>query len=153
VSITKGFDTKFILNDRIDLCILSDADGVHLGQDDISARDARKLLPEGKIIGLSTHNIRQAEEALKANPDYIGFGPIYQTPTKLKPDPVVGCASLQQVLNFAHVPVVAIGGIDDTNIHNVTNVGAKNVCMVRYLMECEDLEERIVKIKSLLPPV
>jgi thiamine-phosphate pyrophosphorylase len=81
-SVTKGTDTKFIINDRIDLCLLSDADGIHLGQDDISFKDAKALLPKDSIIGLSTHNLEQVQNALALNPDYIGFGPIYKTPTK-----------------------------------------------------------------------
>ena len=144
-SITKNSDTKFIINDRVDICLLAGADGVHLGQDDISFADAKRLLPLDKIIGLSTHDLTQATEALKLDPDYIGFGPIYATPTKRKPDPVVGCELLSEVLKIATIPVIAIGGIDDTNIQNVIIAGAKNICMVRYFMETEELEERIKK--------
>ena len=147
-SITTGSQTKFIINDRLDLCLLSDADGIHLGQDDFSYHDVKRLLPPDKLIGLSTHDMNQVNEALALKPDYIGFGPVYQTPTKTKPDPVVGTELLRQVLKIATIPVIAIGGIDDTNIHEVVAVGAQNVCMVRYFMNCTDLEERINKIKE-----
>lgn len=149
-NIVKGTDTKFIMNDRIDIAILSDADGVHLGQDDISITDARKLLGNDKIIGLSTHSISQAREALSHKPDYIGFGPIYPTPTKVIADPTVGTSLLKEVLIFADVPVVAIGGIDEKSAINVIQAGAKTICAVRYLMESEDFEKRIQHIQSIL---
>jgi thiamine-phosphate pyrophosphorylase len=149
-SITKNSETKLIINDRADICLLADADGIHLGQDDISISDAKKILPSDKIIGLSTHNIAQAKTALALKPDYIGFGPVYATPTKRKPDPVVGCQMLSQVLQMADIPVIAIGGIDDTNIHNVINAGAKHICLVRYFMQSHDLAERIDSIRNKL---
>lgn len=149
-NIVRGTETKFIMNDRIDIAILSDADGVHLGQDDISIIDARRLLGNDKIIGLSTHSIAQAREALTHNPDYIGFGPIYPTPTKIIADPTVGTELLKEVLCFANVPVVAIGGIDEKSAINVIQVGAKTLCAVRYLMESKDIEKRIQHIQSML---
>lgn len=155
VSITKNSETKFIINDRIDLVLLSDADGVHLGQDDLNIESARKLLPKDKIIGLSTHNLKQAEIALLSNPDYIGFGPVYKTPTKKIPDPVLGTTQIAELLKLQtkmnnHIPFVAIGGIDENNIQEVLNSGAKNLSLVRYLMESENLESRINQIKSLI---
>ena len=149
-SITKASATKFIINDRADICLLSDADGVHLGQDDISFPDIKRILPDDKVIGLSTHNFEQATSALSLNPDYIGFGPVYKTPTKQKPDPVVGCENLKHIISISQRPVVAIGGIDESNIHEVLAAGAKNVCMVRYFMESRDLENRIKKINELV---
>ena len=149
-SITKNSETKFIVNDRIDICLLSDADGLHLGQEDISFLDAKSLLPKNKIIGLSTHNTEQAKTAINFNPDYIGFGPVYKTPTKQKPDPVTGCKKLKEVISITELPVVAIGGIDDTNILEVAKSGAKNICMVRYFMSTPDFEEKIIKIKELM---
>ncbi len=149
LKITKNTNTKFIINDRADLAYISDADGVHLGKDDIPYKEARKLLPK-KIIGLSTHSILQAKKALSQNPDYIGFGPIYKTPTKKIPDPVVGTKLLTEVLSFSNIPVVAIGGIDETNLDKVINAGAKTLCPVRYLMNYKDLEKRILFIKNKL---
>jgi thiamine-phosphate pyrophosphorylase len=146
--ITKGTQTRFIVNDRVDIALLCNADGVHLGQGDVSIEDARQLLPAGKIIGLSTHSVEQAREAIAHHPDYIGFGPVYKTPTKKVPDPVVGTALLQQVVGFSPVPVVAIGGIDMQTLPSVLAAGAKNICCVRYLMETENLEERILKLKA-----
>ena len=149
-NIVRGSQTKFIMNDRVDIAILADCDGVHLGQDDISIQDARQLLGEEKIIGLSTHSLEQARAALAQNPDYIGFGPIYPTPTKVIADPTVGPSLLSEVLKFADVPVVAIGGIDQNTTVEVVAAGAKTLCAVRYLMESEDLAARIDVINGLL---
>ncbi len=147
-SITKNSETKFIVNDRVDICLLSNADGVHLGQEDLPCDEVVKILPKDKIVGISTHNIEQAKQALLQNPDYIGFGPIYKTPTKEKPDPVVGCNLLKEVLTIANKPVVAIGGIDEDNIDEVLTSGAKNLSLVRFLMNTHKFEERIIIIKE-----
>jgi thiamine-phosphate pyrophosphorylase len=149
LKITRGTGTKYIINDRADLALFADADGVHLGQDDISFEQARQLLPN-KIIGLSTHSILQAKEALAKNPDYIGFGPVYPTPTKAIADPAVGTDLLNEVLSFSKVPVVAIGGIDDTNLDTVLQTGAKTLSVVRYIMNHKDLEQRIQFIQKKL---
>jgi thiamine-phosphate pyrophosphorylase len=141
-SITKGTATNFVVNDRPDIAVICDADVLHLGQDDISIEDARKVVGNMKI-GISTHSIAQAKEALEKNPDYIGFGPIYPTNAKAKPDQPVGIEQLKQVLEFANVPVVAIGGIFPENMEQVIAAGAKNIAMVRYFMQTKELDQRI----------
>ena len=100
------------------------------------------------ITGLSTHNLSQLKQAIKLKPSYAGFGPVYKTPTKANPDPVVGINMLKQALKMANVPVVAIGGIDETNIEPVLAAGAKNVALVRYFMQTKELQQRIKHIKS-----
>ncbi|MCK9330268.1 MAG: thiamine phosphate synthase [Candidatus Cloacimonetes bacterium] len=147
-SITKDSETNLIINDRVDICMLSDADGVHLGQDDLPYDEAIKIMPKGKIIGLSTHNLEQAKQALIHNPDYIGFGPIYKTPTKENPDPVVGCNLLKEALGIVNIPVVAIGGIDENNLEEVLKTGTNNLSLVRYLMNTDKFEERLINIKE-----
>ena len=148
-SITKGTSTNFVVNDRPDIAAICEADYLHLGQDDISVEDARKVVGTMKI-GLSTHSIEQAKEALSKTPDYIGFGPVYPTITKAKPDKPVGTKQLQQVLEFSNVPVVTIGGIFPNNIESVINVGAQNIAMVRYFMQTHDFEKRLHEIQFLL---
>lgn len=150
MKITSGTNIKFIINDRADIAKIVDADGVHLGQDDLTLAEAKSILGEGKIYGLSTHSLEEAKEALAQNPNYIGFGPVYPTPTKAKADPAVGLDNIQEVVSTSPVPVVVLGGIDETNLQKVINAGAKNICLVRYLMNCTDLEERIIKIKNRL---
>ncbi len=148
-SITKGSETRFVINDRADIALLCEADYLHLGQDDITIEDARKIVGDMKI-GLSTHSIEQAKEALTKNPDYIGFGPIYPTNAKAKPDKPVGTEQLKEVLSFAKIPVVAIGGIFPENIDEVIGAGARNIAMVRYFMQTSDFEQRVNEINQQL---
>ncbi|OQC48488.1 MAG: Thiamine-phosphate synthase [Bacteroidetes bacterium ADurb.Bin035] len=147
--ITRDTYTNFVINDRPDIAMICEADYLHLGQDDIPIEEARKIVGNMKI-GLSTHSIKQAKDALSKKPDYIGFGPIYPTNTKAIPDKPVGVDQLKEVLQFSDVPVVAIGGIDNSNIINVINTGAPNVALVKYLMQTNDLEKRIIEIKKLI---
>lgn len=144
--ITSTSPTKFIINDRADIAKIVDADGLHLGQDDLTLQEAKSIFGEDKIYGLSTHSLEQARIAIAQNPDYIGYGPIFPTPTKSKPDPAVGLSNLRQLVDSSPIPVVAIGGIDETNVEEVIYKGAQNISLVRYFMESENLEERILKI-------
>jgi len=141
-SITKGSETRFVMNDRPDLAVLCDADVLHLGQDDMPLEEARKIVGD-MPIGLSTHSIEQAKRALELDPMYIGFGPIFPTNAKAKPDAPVGTEKLSEVLQFAQVPVVAIGGLFPENIEQVVKAGAQNIALVRHFMQTCDLEARI----------
>jgi len=145
LAVTDGTNTGFVINDRADLAYICGADCLHLGQGDISLSDARKICRERvSEFGLSTHNPEQVKEAVRQKPDYIGFGPIFPTPTKKKPDPATGTEFIKEAIKLAgNIPVVAIGGINAQNISEVLNAGAKNICMVRYLMETADLEKRV----------
>lgn len=148
-SITKGTSTNFVVNDRPDIAAICDADYLHLGQDDMPIEDARKIVGNMKI-GLSTHSIEQAKEALSQNPDYIGFGPIYPTNAKAKPDKPVGTEQLKQVLGFSNVPVIAIGGIFPENINQVIEAGAKNIALVRHFMQTEEFDKRVIELNELI---
>jgi thiamine-phosphate pyrophosphorylase len=147
--IVRGTTTSLVLNDRSDLAAIIGAAGYHLGQDDIPLKLSERFYPEASLRGLSTHNLKQVELSLKENPDYIGFGPVYPTPTKEKPDPPVGTALLSKAISKADIPVVAIGGIDETNIEAVLKAGARNVALVRYFMQHRDIRERIKIIKTI----
>lgn len=150
LKITAGTKTKFIFNDRADLAKLVNADGLHLGQDDLTLSEAKSIFGKDKIYGISTHSLEQVKTALVQKPDYIGFGPIFPTPTKAKPDPVVGLSKIREVVSTSSVPVIAIGGIDESNAEQVIVAGAKNICLVRYFMSSPDLEARIRKIATKL---
>ncbi len=145
-SITRGSKTRFVVNDRADIAVLSDADVLHLGQGDLSVEDARRIVQD-MPIGLSTHSLAQAQEAQKYNPLYIGFGPVYATPTKVNPDPVVGVDLLREVVGFSKVPVVAIGGLFPENLDLVRSTGVQSWSLVRYLMESEHLAQRIAQCR------
>jgi thiamine-phosphate pyrophosphorylase len=154
--ITKNSQTLFIINDRVDQCIVADADGVHLGPDDTPWQQARALLPEGKLIGVSTHSIEAAEalistiknpQSIKA-PDYMSFGPIFPTVAKKIPDPPVGSEQLRYVLSIAPIPVVAIGGIFPHNLQQVCHAGAKNIGMIRHFGDSSSPAELSAKIRE-----
>ena len=148
--VTRNTATRFVVNDRADIAAVVGADMLHLGQEDMPIELARQIVGD-MPIGLSTHSLEQAQAALAHHPAYIGFGPIFPTTTKEKPDPTVGLDSLRRVVELSPVPVVAIGGIFPHNINEVLDAGAKSVCLVRYLMESEKTEERIKEILLTLP--
>lgn len=153
-AVTRGTQTRFLVDDRPDIAVLCGADGVHVGQSDLPVAEVRRIVGEGMIVGLSTHSVAQATAAQSAKGvDYIGFGPVYPTPTKAVPDPVVGTALLKEVLGFSRLPVVAIGGLFPENIGPVIGAGARNPCLVRYFMEPPDpaeVERRIAEIQRML---
>jgi thiamine-phosphate pyrophosphorylase len=124
-----------VMNDRIDLCLAADFEGVHLGQDDLSALAARKILGEKKIIGCSTHNLAQLREADSGPADYIAFGPIFATSSKLRPDRVVGLHGLREARRSTSKPLVAIGGITPQNCRDVMDAGADSVAVISALID------------------
>jgi thiamine-phosphate pyrophosphorylase len=148
-SITLGTSTKFIVNDSPEIAIEIGADGVHIGQDDYPIEDVRAMIKPGMIIGLSTHSPSQTADACLRNPDYIGVGPVYATPTKKNPDPVIGLDGMKKQLDAATVPAVVIGGIDFSNLRDVLSAGAKNFCMVRQVTKSESPSQVLDEIKKI----
>lgn len=138
VSIASPFGMKVILNDRVDIAIAARAHGVHLGQDDLPPSEARKLLGDDAIIGYSTHSVEQAIEAVRSPIDYVAIGPIFATMTKENPDPVVGLEGVTRVRDaIGDFPLVAIGGIDITNVHCVLAAGADSAAIISDLFARE----------------
>lgn len=126
---------KVIINDRVDIAIAVKADGVHLGQDDLPTVHARKLLGEDSFIGFSTHSLDQALEAASLPVDYIAIGPVFRTSTKENPDPVIGVETVSLVRDgIGDVPLVAIGGINRENYHDVLVAGASSVAIIGNLL-------------------
>lgn len=147
-AITQGTDTLFIVNDRPDIAMLSGADGVHVGQNDISVNDCRQLKTD-MIVGKSTHNMQQLEAAMIEKPDYIGIGPLYPTQSKAVPDPVLGLDEAERMLKASTVPAVAIGGINAGNLSDVLSRGFANFGIVSYIVGDEDTESRIEEIMDI----
>jgi thiamine-phosphate diphosphorylase len=143
--ITRKYGTLFIVNDFIDIALIVEADGVHLGQDDIPIAEARKIVPAGFLIGRSTHSLEQAIEAEKQGADYIGSGPVFATPTKEDYIPI-GIDTVKQVIETVRIPVVAIGGLNLDNISELRKVGVKNFAMVRAFQK--NTEEVVQKINK-----
>lgn len=127
--------TKIIINDRADIALALGADGVHLGQNDLSATAARNLLGPDAIIGVSTHNVNQARIARALPITYIAIGPIFGTATKKNPDPVVGLDGLREVRStIGDIPLVAIGGILKENAHSVLEAGADAIAVIAAIL-------------------
>lgn len=136
--ITREHGVLFIVNDFIDIALLTEADGVHVGQDDLPVEVARRLMGD-KIVGVSTHSPAQAEAAVAAGADYIGVGPIYETRTKEDVCDPVGLTYLDHIVGHVPIPFVAIGGIKEHNIHEVVARGARTVCLVTEIVGAEDI--------------
>lgn len=141
-SITKNSETLFIVDDRVDITILSDADGVHVGQTDILVKDVRKF-SESIIIGKSTHSILQLKKAIKEDPDYVGIGPIYPTNSKVVKDRVLGLKKAKRMYEIAQIPSVGIGGIKPDTLFTVLNLGFKNYAVLSYINESNNPSKRI----------
>jgi thiamine-phosphate pyrophosphorylase len=130
--ITAGSATLFIVNDDVEIARDSDADGVLLGQDDMSIVEARARWPApGKVFGLSTHNEDQELRAREWAPDYIGVGPVFATPTKERPDPTLGLERMGRIVRASPLTSVPIGGIDCDNLPTILRQGAINFCVLR----------------------
>lgn len=129
--ITQGTQTAFIVNDDPSIAAEVGADGVHVGQGDMPVADVRRNYPELGIVGLSTHNLEQARAAVGQHPDYIGVGPVFATPTKKIPDPVLGTETAGRMIASVPFPAVAIGGIDFGTLPSVLAAGARNWAVVR----------------------
>ena len=132
------YQVPFIVNDRPDIAFLSAADGLHLGQDDLDIDAARKIVGEEMPIGRSTHSLEQALVAEAEGADYIGFGPVFKTPSKENPDPVVGIEKLREVVSRISLPVVAIGGINHENIALVRDTGPDGIGVIRAILASDD---------------
>lgn len=143
--ITRAHGCRLIVNDRVDVALACDADGVHLGQDDLPLQAARKLLP-AKIIGISTHDLEQAKQAEDGGADYIGFGPIYGTATKQTGYSARGVAMLREIRNIVRIPIVAIGGISEDNVSEIWNAGAESAAIISDILGAEDIMAKVKRI-------
>jgi thiamine-phosphate pyrophosphorylase len=146
--VTSGTDTLFIVNDDPEIACEVGADGVHVGQDDISPAEIRSLFPGLRIVGLSTHNLDQVRASADQPVDYIGVGPVYATPTKDIPDPTLGLEKMKEMISNAKFPAVAIGGIDLTRLHGIIAAGAKNFAVVRAVCQSHDPYSEIMKFTA-----
>jgi len=132
----------FIMNDNIDIAIKSKANGVHIGQTDANITHARSRLGVDAIIGVSTHNIKEAIEAEAAGADYISFGPIFPTQTKLDADRPKGLAALAELRRNVNIPIVAIGGITEDRAPDVIRHGANAVAVISDILLAKDIRQK-----------
>jgi thiamine-phosphate pyrophosphorylase len=145
-SVTADTGTLFIVNDDPAIASEVGADGVHVGQDDISPAEIREHYPNLRIVGLSTHNLKQVRESVSQPIDYIGVGPVYATPTKDIPDPTLGLKTMGEMIAAASHPAVAIGGIDPARLPDVLAAGARNFAVVRAVCQSSKPYDEILKL-------
>lgn len=133
----------FIVNDRCDLALAVDADGVHLGQGDLPLDLARKVMGPEKLVGISTHNPDQVREATAGKPDYLGFGPIFTPGSKQDHDPVVGLDGLRAMRPLTSLPIFAIGGIQIEQVREVMRAGADGVAVISAILKAPDISQTV----------
>lgn len=149
-SLTREHNAQFIMNDRADIARLADADGLHVGQDDLSISEARRIGGGAMLLGVSTHTHSQIEAAAAASPDYIAVGPMFPTATKPQTH-IAGPAALHFARNLTSLPLVAIGGITDENAIGIVEAGADVICVCSAVIAAEDPQSAARRIIAALP--
>jgi len=144
-NLCEKYSSLFIVNDRIDIALASNADGIHLGQDDLDLKTARKLVGHSKIIGVSANNEIDISNALKEGCDYLGIGPVFETATKKNKKPI-GIERIKKLTKDLKIPWFAIGGIKTNNISYLKSNGFKKVALISQLMNSEDPKEDAIMI-------
>lgn len=149
-AITRGTATRLIINDEVSIAAELDADGVHLGQDDMPLDEARRTWGRAdRMYGLSTHSLAQVAAAGRIRPDYIGIGPVFPTPAKGGRDAVIGLDGMAAMLRAARCPVVVIGGINADNLCEVRMRGAANYAVIRAVCEAADPRAAIRRLREI----
>jgi thiamine-phosphate pyrophosphorylase len=147
VSVDKA---TFLINDRIDVAVAVDADGVHIGQDDIPFDTARVLLGGEKIIGLTVHNVEEALEAERLGADYVGLSPIFATDTKSDAGAACGLEMIQKVREAISIPIVAVGGINMENVEEVIRAGADSAAAISAVLASKNITQSTREIIDLI---
>ncbi len=145
----RGGSVPLLINDRLDIALAVDADGLHLGQDDLPLPVARALLGEKKIIGLSVNNREEAREGERMGADYLGISPVFSTPTKEDAPPPTGLEFLHNLTREIKIPLVAIGGINRANLQMIKETGVDGAAVVSALMGNDDIEGEARRLKRL----
>lgn len=149
--LTQEKKVTFIINDRVDLAMLVEADGVHVGQTDLPSRAVRRLIGPGKILGVSAASVSEALQAEADGADYLGVGPIFEARgTKSDAGNPLGLEILQHIRNKCHLPLVAIGGINRENVACVIQSGADAVAIISAIISAENVSESARQIKSII---
>ncbi len=143
------FDTIFLINDRVDIALAAEADGVHLGQSDMPCLAARKLLGPEKIIGVTVHNLAEALQAESIGADYLGVSPIFQTATKPDAGKPAGISLIEEIRAQVDIPLIAIGGINHSNASEVVRAGADGLCAISCVVAKENVKNEILKFQEI----
>lgn len=140
---------KFIINDRVDIALAVEADGAHLGREDLPYKQARRLLGKKKIIGITAHNLKEAKEAQSRGADYLGVSPIFSTSTKLDAGLPAGIKLIREIKKHVSIPIIAIGGINLSNAEEVIHAGADGLCAISAVVTRQDVKAEIEKFRKL----
>lgn len=147
--VTDAYSIPLIINDNVDVALKINSDGIHIGQDDISCLEARKVLGEDKIIGVTVTTLEQAKRAIEQGATYLGVGAIYKSTTK-KDAKIVSHDEFLKILNYCKIPIVVIGGINENTIPNFKNYNISGYAMIRPILENENITESSRKLKKLI---
>ena len=147
--VTEAYNIPLIINDNIDVAIKTNADGIHIGQDDIPCLEARKILGNNKIIGVSVRTYEQAKKAIEHGATYLGVGAIYKSTTK-KDAKIVSHDELLKIINYCKIPIVVIGGINEKTIPNFKNYNISGYAMIRPILDNKNIVESSMKLKKLI---
>jgi len=139
----------FLINDRVDIALAVNADGVHLGKDDLPYKIARRLLGRNKIIGLTVKSVKKAKEAQGLGADYVGVSPIFKTLTKNDAGKPAGIALIKEIRKHVSLPIIAIGGINLTNAGKVIEAGATGICAISAVVTKPDVQKEIKNFQAL----
>lgn len=150
--ICRKYNVPLIINDNIEIAIQSGADGVHLGQDDIDIKTARKILGENKIIGISAHNVKEALKAQQDGADYLGTGAIFGSSTKTNVS-ALSIQTLKEICNSVSIPVVAIGGINKNNIVLLEKTGISGTALVSAIFAAENIEKECKELLEIIEKI
>lgn len=150
MTLLKPLDIPLIINDRVDVALAVDADGVHIGQSDMSYEDARRLLGPDKIIGLSVENFKDIEAANALDVDYIGISPVYGTPTKTDTAEPFGLEGLRKAVQMSVHPTVAIGGMNASTIAEVMAAGTDGVAVVSAICSAENIRKATSDLRAIV---
>jgi thiamine-phosphate pyrophosphorylase len=142
-------ELTFLINDRIDIALAVDADGVHLGQSDMPCTTARKMLGQEKVIGVTVHNLSEALEAERLGADYLGVSPIFNTATKPDAGKPAGITLIEEVRRQVDIPLIAIGGINHSNAPAVIRAGADGLCAISCVVASDDVTAQIKRFQDL----
>jgi thiamine-phosphate pyrophosphorylase len=142
-----GGGCLLFVNDRVDVALAAGADGVHLGQDDLPASDARSLVGANMIMGISASTVDEAEKARADGADYLGVGPVFATPSKADAGMPIGVEGLRRIAKSVDVPVVAIGGINEDNVGQVLEAGADGIAVISAVTAAGDMLEAVRRLR------
>lgn len=147
-SLCSRYNVPLIINDNIDVALKVNADGVHVGQDDMNAKNVRALLGSDKIIGVSAHNVEEALAAVNAGADYLGSGAAFSTDSKSNVN-IIDRTELKNICKAVDIPVTAIGGINEKNILELSGLGISGVAVISAIFAADDIKEQTIKLKQL----